>query len=151
MEKLCFIASSGGHFEEISKLRIIEESYPSILITESGPFRTEFCKKQYYVPQTNRKELFFIIKYIFIFLKALIILIKEKPKCLITTGALIAYPISMIGKRMGCRLIYIESFARVNQASLTGRLLYRHADLFIVQWEDMLKTYPKAVLGGGIF
>jgi beta-1,4-N-acetylglucosaminyltransferase len=151
MEKLCFIASSGGHFEEISKLRIIEESYPSILITESCPFKTEFCKKQYYLPQTNRKELFFIIKFIFIFLKAFIILIKEKPECLITTGALIAYPISMIGKRMGCRLIYIESFARVNQASLTGRLLYRHADLFIVQWEDMLKKYPKAVLGGGIF
>lgn len=52
---------------------------------------------------------------------------------------------------MGKKIIYIESFARVHNPSLTGRLVYKIADLFIVQWEDMLKVYDKAVLGGGFF
>lgn len=48
-------------------------------------------------------------------------------------------------------IIYIESFARVDEASLTGKLMYPLADLFLVQWEDMLKVFPKAIYAGGIF
>ena len=29
--------------------------------------------------------------------------------------------------------------------------IYPIADLFIVQWEEMLKLYPKAVYGGAIY
>jgi beta-1,4-N-acetylglucosaminyltransferase len=152
MKKICFIASSGGHLEEISKLSNIECTYPCFLITECSDFKSEkFCSKKYYVPQTNRKELLFIFKFLFLFIKAIKILHQEKPEFIITTGALIAFPFCMIGKLFSCKIVYIESFARVNHASLTGRLLYKHADLFIVQWEDMLQIYPDAVLGGGIF
>ena len=49
------------------------------------------------------------------------------------------------------KIIYIESFARVDNASLTGKLFYKIADVFIVQWEELLKIYPKAIYGGGIF
>ena len=54
----------------------------------------------------------------------------------------------MINKK---KIIYIESFARVDEASLTGKLMYPIADKFIVQWEEMLKLYPKAVYGGAIY
>ncbi|MBS6681776.1 MAG: polysaccharide biosynthesis protein, partial [Roseburia sp.] len=35
--------------------------------------------------------------------------------------------------------------------NLTGNLLYRFADQFYVQWEEMLKLYPKAIYKGGIY
>ena len=38
-----------------------------------------------------------------------------------------------------------------SEASLTGKLMYPLADLFLVQWEDMLKVFPKAIYAGGIF
>ena len=76
---------------------------------------------------------------------------KEKPDVVITTGALVAFPICLIAKIFGKHIIYIESFARVNSRSLTGRLLYPISDLFLVQWEEMLKFYPKAKYVGGIF
>jgi UDP-N-acetylglucosamine:LPS N-acetylglucosamine transferase len=76
---------------------------------------------------------------------------KEKPDCIISTGALITYPICLLGKMMGKKIIYIESFARVDRPSLTGKFMYKVADLFIVQWEELLKHYPKAVHTGGIF
>ncbi|VVT53407.1 uncharacterized protein SAPINGB_P003558 [Magnusiomyces paraingens] len=40
------------------------------------------------------------------------------------------------------RIIYIESFARVNELSLTGRLLYPAADDFLVQWPQLHERYP---------
>ena len=35
--------------------------------------------------------------------------------------------------------------------TITGKLVYKFADLFVVQWESMLKLYPKAKYFGGIF
>ena len=57
----------------------------------------------------------------------------------------------MIGKILGSKIIYIETFANIHTKTATGRLIYPIADLFIVQWESMLKVYPKAVYGGWIF
>ncbi|THH07230.1 hypothetical protein EW145_g3527 [Phellinidium pouzarii] len=38
------------------------------------------------------------------------------------------------------RLIYVESFARVNSLSLSGKLLQHIVDRFIVQWPQLLKN-----------
>lgn len=150
--KIAFIASSGGHLEEIERLRKIEKKYDSFLITEKGLFSdSDFCKKKYFVPQMNRRQITFFPKFILLFIQAFRLLRKERPDFIITTGALIAYPFCILAKIMEIKVIYVESFARVKRPSLTGRLLYNFSDLFIVQWENMLKLYPKSVLGGGIF
>ncbi len=54
-------------------------------------------------------------------------------------------------KFMGKKLIYIESFAKVTSPTETGKLLYKFADQFYVQWKPMLKFYPKAIYLGGIY
>ena len=149
--KICFAASSGGHLEEISRLTDLKEWRECCLITESGVFDTDFCERVYYVTKINRKQLTFPIEFIKLLIKSFLILRKEKVDCVITTGALIGYPVALVGKLMRKKVIYIESFARVDSPSMTGRLTYPIADLFIVQWEEGLKFFPKAVYGGGIF
>ena len=150
--KIAFIASSGGHLEEIERLKMIEKKYNSFLITEKGPFSDSvFCEKKYYLSQMNRKQITFLPKFLILFVHAYSILRKERPDFIITTGALVAYPFCILAKIMEIKVVYVESFARVKRPSLTGRLLYNFSDLFIVQWENMLKLYPKSVLGGGIF
>lgn len=151
-KKIAFVASSGGHLEEISRLKGIEKKYESFLVTEKSDFVIkDFCEKRYYVPMMNRKQLSFLPRFIWLFYRTLVILLKEKPDFIITTGALVAYPFCVIGKLLGIKVIYVESFARVNEPSLTGKLVYNMSDLFMVQWEDMLVKYPKSMLGGGIF
>lgn len=86
-----------------------------------------------------------------LFLNAGKILRQESPDVLITTGALLAFPFCVIAKIKGTKIIYIESFARVNSGSLTGRLVYPFADLFLVQWKALQQIYPKAIYVGGIF
>lgn len=77
--------------------------------------------------------------------------IKIRPKYIVTTGTHTAGPICYLGKIFGSKIIYIETMANINRKTQTGRLIYPIADLFIVQWESMLKIYPKAVYGGFIF
>ena len=150
--KLCFIASSGGHLAEINQLKEISEAYDSFLITEKNDFsEVHICSKVYHVSKQNRKEALFLFKFLVLWIKSFRLFMKEKPDCIITTGALICYPMCRIAKWFNKKVVYIESFARFNSGSMTGKWLYDIADLFIVQSESLLDIYPKAVYCGCIF
>ena len=134
-------------------LREIAQENISFFVTEkSGQISSENKdENMYLIKQINRREKTFVIKFVLLFIKAFKILLKEKPDVIITTGALASYPFCVVAKLMRKKVVYIESFARVYQKSLTGKLVYPFADLFIVQWESMLKQYPKARYAGKIF
>ncbi len=150
--RIAFVASSGGHWEELMCLRKIAEEHDSFYITESGGQAEELSNHTIYtVPQINRKQKGFLLSFIKLFTKAARILKSEKPDVVISTGALVSFPFCLIGKIRGAKIIYIESFARIYDKSLTGKLVYPFADLFVVQWESLLDCYPKAVYAGSIF
>lgn len=149
--KICFTASSGGHLEEITRLLPIAEGFQSFLITEKSTNINSPWEKTYYLRQMNRKEILFPIFFIETMIMAWKIMQREKPDYIISTGALITYPFCLIAKIKKVKIIYIESFARVDEPSLTGRLMYPLADLFLVQWEEMKAFYPKAIYAGGVF
>lgn len=46
------------------------------------------------------------------------------------------------------KIIYIESLARVNKLSLSGKLILPIADRFIVQWEGLAHQYKRAEYHG---
>ncbi len=152
MKKICFVSSSGGHWEELMCLKEVAEEYDSFFITEkSGQLEEYKLSKLYVLEQINRKEKKFGRHFLRLFLKAFSIMLREKPDLVITTGALISVPFCVVAKLFRKKVVYIESFARVYNKSLTGKLLYPFADLFLVQWESLLDLYPKAKYVGGIF
>ena len=53
----------------------------------------------------------------------------------------------MVGRLFGSKLIFIETGARVYTASKSGEFMYKYADKFFVQYKDLLKKYPNAILG----
>ncbi len=97
------------------------------------------------------QRIIYIFKLFFNCFKSLYFYLKFHPDYIITTGAHTAGPMCCIGKIFGSRIIYIETFANMNTKTVTGRLIYLFADLFIVQWKSMKKLYPKAVDGGWIY
>lgn len=150
--KICFAASSGGHLEEITCLRPLAEGRESFLITEnSGQNKTAWGEQTYFFRQINRKEPLFLFHFLKLFIQAICLINREKPDCIISTGALVTYPFCVVCKLKKIKIIYIESFARVDEKSLTGKLMYPIADLFLVQWEEMKELYPNAVYAGGVF
>ena len=151
-KKVCFAASSGGHFEQLMMLKPLMEQYDSFIITEKTSYHTKVDgQRMYYQKQINRKEKLVLLKLFCNLVTSLYIFIKERPDVVITTGVLAMIPISVIAKKCGKKLIYIESFAKVNSPTKTGRYLYKYADLFYVQWETMLEIYPDAIYLGAIY
>lgn len=151
-KKLCFAASSGGHYEQLMMLKPLMEKYDSFVVTEKTLYKTSVKnKKMYYMMQVNRREKSVILRMIINSFTALRILIVERPDVVITTGVLAMIPLCLLAKFFRKKLIYIESFAKVTTPTETGKLMYKFADQFYVQWKPMLKIYPKAIYLGGIY
>ena len=72
----------------------------------------------------------------------------EKPDIVITTGAGAIVFYCIFAKLFGAKLIFIESMAKIKQPTLTARMLYPFADLFLVQWPDLLKYVPQGISVG---
>lgn len=152
MKKVCFIASTGGHFEQIIVLKPLMDIYDSFVVTERTTYSvSEGKEKIYYLKQVNRREKSCIFKMMINSIKTLKIFIRERPDVVISTGALVCIPMCIISKIFKKKMIFIESFANIKCQTLTGKFLYRFADQFYVQWEDMIKLYPKAIYKGGIY
>jgi beta-1,4-N-acetylglucosaminyltransferase len=47
-------------------------------------------------------------------------------------------------------LIFVESFCRVEELSLTGKILYQIVDRFIVQWPGLSEKHSRAEYLGKI-
>lgn len=149
--KICFAASSGGHYEQLMMLKPLMDKYESFVVTEKTSYDVNNGQKTYYLPQTNRHEKTWVLKLLWIGIKSLYMFIKERPDAIICTGVLAMIPLCLICKLFGKKLIYIESFAKVTSPTLSGKLLYKYADQFYVQWESMKEIYPNAIYLGGIY
>ena len=151
-KKVCFAASSGGHFEQLSMLKPLMDEYDSFVVTEDTAYKaTMKDEKMYYLHQINRKEWDMPIWMIVNAFKSLKMVILERPDVIITTGVLAMIPLCLLVKIFGGKLVYIESFAKVSSPTETGKFLYRLSDQFYVQWESMKKFYPEAIYLGGIY
>lgn len=152
MKKICLVSSTGGHLEQLRQLTPITEKYESFLVVPKSKSTIKIKDKKYLISDLNRKnKIMYIIGIFSMIYQAVKIILKENPDIIISTGAGAAIPMCIIGKIIGKKLIYIESFARVDSPNKTGKLLYYFADLFIIQWEELRPYYPKAVYGGWIY
>lgn len=152
MKKICFIASTGGHFEQLMMLKPLMDKYESFIVTEKTGYSViKDNRKIYYLKQVNRHEKTFIFNMIINMSKSFNIFIKEKPDVIISTGALATIPMCLLSKLFRKKIIFIESFAKITSPTLTGKLVYKFADQFYVQWEKMKEFYPNAIYKGGIY
>lgn len=156
MTKVLFISSAGGHLSEMLELKELFNKYDYHIITEKTKSTNSLKdtyrgKVNYLVYGTKDHMLTYPFKLLANCFKSLYYYCKIRPEFIITTGAHTAGPMCCIGKLFGSKIIYIESFANISTKTVTGRLVYHIADLFIVQWKSMLKLYPKATYGGWIY
>jgi len=156
MKKVLFIASTGGHLSELLQLKSMFDKYDYHIVTEKTKSTISLQEKHqnkvnYLVYGTKSNMLTYPFKLLYNCFKSLFIYLKVRPKVIITTGAHTAGPMCCIGKILGSKIIYIETFANSKSKSATGRIVYWFADLFIVQWESMIKLYPKAKYNGWIY
>lgn len=148
--KVCLVGSSGGHLTHLYMLKPFWQSKERFWVTFDKEDARSLLEGERMIPcyyPTNRS------------LKALIIntrlawktLRAEKPDIIISSGAAAAVPFIYLGKLFGIKTLYIEIFDRIDKPTLTGRMVYPVVDCFVVQWEEMKRVYPKAILLGSIY
>lgn len=138
--KICLACSHGGHFAEMKQLLDAFEGHNYFFVTYSSE-ATKNLKNAHFIKFEgwDFKGKILLIKSI---IKATEILLKEKPNLIISTGGgEIAVPLCYIGKILGAKVIFIETLARITTQSGGGKFVYPIADLFLVQWESLLKKY----------
>lgn len=147
-KKICLASASGGHFEQLSRLKPLLEKYEGFVVTEKTEFSTS---GDYFVTATGLGAPRWIRDSIKLFFEVNRICRKEKPDIVISTGTYIALPFMLYCKLCKKKFIYIETFARVTDTTKAGKLMYKYADLFIYQWPELEKFYPKGIYGGSIY
>lgn len=82
------------------------------------------------------------------------ILLRHSPDVIICNGpgtcvpiVLMAFLLAVLGVKRA-RVVFVESFCRVETLSISGRLLYHLADHFVVQWPQLTNKYPRAKYHG---
>ena len=153
-KRVMFISSVGGHLTQLLELKEIFNDYNYCLITEKTEVTKEMKNKYKmdFLVYGTREYLFsYIFKFSFNVLKSFYLFFKYRPQVVVTTGAHTAVPMCYIARLFRRKVIFIESYAKRTSPTLSGRLVYKVATTFIVQWESMLEFYPKAKYFGGIY
>lgn len=149
--KICVPTSSGGHLTHMRMLMpVLNEAADRFWVTFDkedansalGGERVYHC----FFP-TNRN----IGNTIRNTLLAVRVLRRERPDLIVSSGAAIAVPFFLVGKLLGAKTVYVEVFDRVDTPTLTGRIVRRLSDLFVVQWPETERVYPGSVNLGSIF
>lgn len=148
--KLCLACSAGGHLTEIKKIEKCYSNYPHFFLTFKRIDTEDLAdtERAYFIQDPANNP----IKLLKNLVQSIGILRRERPDIIITTGAGVAIPACYLGKLFfGTKVIYLESFARIREPSLTGRALYPVSDVFLVQWPELLEYYgDKAKFWGAI-
>jgi beta-1,4-N-acetylglucosaminyltransferase len=153
-KKVLFIASLGGHLTQLLQLKPLFSEYDYHIVTEKSVITKELSKQynmSFLMYGARNYPFRYIFKFSYNVIKSFYYFLRERPDVVVTTGAHTAVPMCYIAKLFGKKVIFIESFAKTTTPTISGKLVYPIADLFIVQWESMKKHYPKAVYGGSIY
>lgn len=147
--EVLLVASSGGHLLEL--LELADEYAPATRhwVTFDKPDARALLTGErvtYAYGPTNR-HLGNLVRNAFL---APRVLLRTRPRAVITTGAGVGVPFLYAARAMRRRAIYVESLARIDELSLTGRLVYPVVTHLFVQWPELARRYHRGRYVGAI-
>lgn len=145
------VCSSGGHLLQLRSLRAAWDAHEDLWVTfDKSDARSLLVGERgvFAHGPTNRN----IPNLLRNLVLAWRLIRRRRPRTIITTGAGVAVPFCWIGWLHGSRVVYIESFTRIDSVSLSCRLIRPVAERVYVQWPEMQQLLPEArYVGGNVF
>lgn len=145
MKKIVAIASFGGHWIQLMRLRPVFDKNHTVYISTSKALKLKFNNGKYYCVLDGAKE-----KKITLALMAVQCLyhfVRIRPEVVVTTGAAAGLVFLIIAKFFGAKTIWIDSIANAEEMSLSGKLAKKYSDIWLSQWEDVAKKSGAGYLG----
>jgi beta-1,4-N-acetylglucosaminyltransferase len=146
---IALVCTAGGHFEQMTNLYNFYNSYEHFWITHRTKQTVNQPKEEriYYIELAHFKRPW---TYLFQIGPVLGIFAREKPTHVLSTGsgviALIPFLLSWI---LGVKFIYIETFSRVRNYTIFGKVLLKKGNKIYTQWRDLVNR--NAMYIGPIF
>lgn len=148
-KKILAVASIGGHWVQLLRItRPMEERYEVVYLCTHPKCETMVEGRKFYLMKDfSRWDAW---KMIPAFFRLLCIILKEKPKAIITTGAAPGLICLLVGKILFRKTIWVDSIANVQHLSASGRIAKMFASKIYTQWSDLAiekVTYAGNILG----
>jgi beta-1,4-N-acetylglucosaminyltransferase len=148
--KLLLVASSGGHRNQLYFLRDFwgryEHSWVTFNTTQGRDMREQGEEVIWAYHPTNRN----IINLLRNCILAYKVLKTGKYTHVISTGAGVGVPFIWMGKLLGIKTCFIDSFTRIEGLSLSAKLVYPFVDYLLTQWPKVAEKYPKVIYKGKV-
>lgn len=146
--------SAGGHLTEVLQLQELLEASEHLIVTEDIPLNRQLLEGRpcrFVRPNGQNRNFTFWKNFLINWFLAVPILLRFRPHAIVTTGSHTAIPFCYLGKLMGCKVIFILSFCRIDTKAASATAVYPIADRFFVQWQQMQAAYPKSEYVGAVF
>lgn len=143
--KILLISSTGGHFQALQSLSSFWNKHNCCWVTFKSA-STELVlngENVYWAYSPTNRNLLNLIRN---FCLACLVIVREKPQLVLTTGAGVAVPFIILAKLFQIKTVFVESFTRVQELSLSARLVLPFLDVLYVQWNQLKEKYPQAKL-----
>jgi beta-1,4-N-acetylglucosaminyltransferase len=143
--RTCWAYSPGGHLAELERATAGIRFADRFDVTFAGGRPpSEPPRRTYHVRHPRRSPWRALVNLA----QSLAVVARERPALVISTGADVAVAVCVLAPLSGAKLVFIETAGEL-RPTLSGRLVYPFAHLFIVQWPEKLEAFPMAVLGRG--
>jgi UDP-N-acetylglucosamine:LPS N-acetylglucosamine transferase len=145
--KVAFVSSAGGHLIQLYHLRPWWLKHDRIWVTFDMPDSRSLLEEEevvwaYHPTTRNIPNLLRNLRL------AWQVLRRVRPDLVVSTGAAVAFPFFIVARLAGIKTVYIEVYDRIDLATLTGRLCYPISHLFLLQWDEQKRFYPRGKVIG---
>lgn len=154
---LYFVPGGGFQLEAKSLLDKIQSAHIELVLPSDSALSD--WMKEYTIrrlpPVTTRAQpnAWRRVRRLVINLSASIRLIDQSaPNFIVCVGSSICIPAFLVGRMKGVRCVFVESMARVDNLSRTGRLIetLRLADRLYVQWPELTRGHQRRLFKGAV-
>ncbi len=134
-KKVLAISSGGGHWVQLLRLRPAFAGSKVVYATVREGYRKDVGDEAFrLIPDGNRWEKFKLLRSaVSIFL----LVLRERPDVVISTGAAPGYFGVRFGKWFGAKVIWVDSVANAEELSMSGQKAGAFVDLWLTQWEHL--------------
>jgi len=154
------VMGEGGHSTEclrlIDLLGTSKYRYSYVLVKEDNVTEDKIRVpgRVYRVIRPRSKGENFIVsvlKYALCQLQAAVGVLHIRPDAVLTTGPGVALPVCLAAKVIRAQILFVETGSRIHELSPTGTVMHHIADLYFVQWQELLSVAPRAIFAGRLF
>jgi len=136
MKKVLAVASGGGHWVQLLRLRSAFEGNDIRFMTTNKEYKKDVEAPLYVVSDANIWEK---LKLVRMFIEVAFVMIKFRPDIVITTGAAPGFAAIMFGKLLGSKTLWLDSIANAEEISNSGKKAKLFADSWLTQWVHLAK------------